>query len=304
MTGRRALVTGVDTAAGRSLVRMLHRRGVAVVGTTAAPVRDLPLLALHVTHSAEHPSFLPELVRLATEHEVTWVIPTAAAELPVVAAGRSGFPSPKSVIVAGPGPVALTHDALLSAWHLAARDVPVPQTGVPTDFRDSAEALEWLGGPFVLKARRPGRPGSVRLVRSPDQVDLGRLDDGLVVQAFAPGDEFAAVVWRAPQGDLTLALLRRPGIRAGGVVGTVDLVPVAPGAEPDVEWAVRAAVRALGITGPAHLVLRRGRDGRPLVLGVEARFGDSLTAAPHVLDAALGLDPDADSMRESDRRGA
>ena len=48
-----------------------------------------------------------------------------------------------------------------------------------------------------------------------------------------------------------------------------------------------AAVRALGLTGPVDVDVRRLVDGRPVVLEVNARFGANSAAAPELLDAVL-----------------
>jgi carbamoyl-phosphate synthase large subunit len=49
-----------------------------------------------------------------------------------------------------------------------------------------------------------------------------------------------------------------------------------------------AAVRALGLTGPVDVDVRRRADGTPVVLGVTARFGRNSGLAPEMLDAVLG----------------
>lgn len=302
---RRALVTGVGDPAGRAVADLLVDRGVEVVGTHPEQVDGRDLLASHVTPASDDPRLLPELVRLARHYAVTWVVPTALGELPAVAAGRSGFPTPRDVVTSGPGPVVLADDKLAATWHLGARDVPVPLCAVPSQFASPAQAFEGFGGPFVIRRRRSTTPRTAQLIRTPDQVDLSALTDDHLLQAFAPGAQYAAVVWRPSQGDLTLATFRRSGVADGRLPVSRDLVLVEAGSEPDVEWAVRAAVRALGIIGPAHVDIRRGRDGRPAVLGVKASFRDSVLAAPHILEAALGIATEAtDRGGDARLRGA
>jgi carbamoylphosphate synthase large subunit len=42
------------------------------------------------------------------------------------------------------------------------------------------------------------------------------------------------------------------------------------------------------LTGPVDLDVRRGVDGEPVVLEINARFGANSSHAPEVLDALLG----------------
>ena len=43
----------------------------------------------------------------------------------------------------------------------------------------------------------------------------------------------------------------------------------------------------MGFFGPLDVDVRRGKDGRPAVLEINARFGANIAFAPEILDAAL-----------------
>jgi carbamoylphosphate synthase large subunit len=55
----------------------------------------------------------------------------------------------------------------------------------------------------------------------------------------------------------------------------------------DVGSVAMAAVRALGLTGPVDIDVRRRADESPVVLEVNARFGADSESAPELLDAVL-----------------
>ena len=56
---------------------------------------------------------------------------------------------------------------------------------------------------------------------------------------------------------------------------------------PDVATLAAATSRALRLEGPIDIDVRRSRDGRPLVLEVNARVGANVRSADEVLEALL-----------------
>jgi D-alanine-D-alanine ligase-like ATP-grasp enzyme len=56
---------------------------------------------------------------------------------------------------------------------------------------------------------------------------------------------------------------------------------------PDVAELAITAGRALGLSGPLDIDIRRRADNVPVVLEINARFGIHIAQAPEVLDAAL-----------------
>jgi len=51
------------------------------------------------------------------------------------------------------------------------------------------------------------------------------------------------------------------------------------------------AARALGLSGPVDVGIRRRADGLPVVLQIDASFGPNCAYAPEVLDAAVSAMP-------------
>ena len=224
---------------------------------------------------SEEAGYLPTLHRIVNRHGVSIVIPTLDEELPVMAAVRHWPEAGVVVIVAGSTAVGLAQDKLVMAWQLAGRGVATPRTMSPSDFSDTAAARESLGQAVVVRSRRAGRrAGGARVLFTADDIDWGRLDDDFVVQQFIPGREYVCVLYR-PEGAAKRGSVVFESLRPGPAHEEVR--PVPPGQADDVGRTAWAAIRALGVTGPAVVVLRRALDGTVMVLSVRPRFGRHCT---------------------------
>jgi carbamoyl-phosphate synthase large subunit len=310
------LLTGAAGPAGRSLLAQLRHRGVTVVavdanparadgpggatsgaGTVVAPGRgaDRPV---RVVPLARHVRFLPEIERIAQEGGADLVVPTVSEELPVLAARRDD-PGATPVLLGHAKAVADADDKLATATVLRAAAVPVPAFGRPEDFGSVEEAHDALGGALVVKPRvsRGGR--GVLLVDAGWRGIWSGMPAQAIVQRFAPGTEYAPVVYRGPSGDTTAVVVLEKTELAQGAVG--NAVSVRRVEEPDVADVARRAVVALDLHGPVDLDIRRDHDGVPRVLEVNARFGANSAAAPELLDAVLA---DLDAWLTGRRRAA
>lgn len=281
------LVTGVGGPLGRSVALELVRRG-AIVHGTDVDVVDVDQVATWRVPPAADPRYLPSITRLVANLGVSLVIPTTLAELPVVAAGRAAFSATVDVVVAGAGAVATAHDRLLTSHHLATRGVAVPPFSVPSGYSGAAEAIADLGGPLMIRPRTRGTADKALLVTSAEDVDWSTLTDDLIMQRHLEGADYASMAYRpsvkgvprqvmvlqathptlaAPQ-DHPLAQVQRSGVE-------------------DIERLTMAAVRALGLSGPVDLVIRREKGQAPVVLDVTPRLGRHFAATPQILDSIL-----------------
>lgn len=267
------LVTGVDGPVGTALAVDLAARGFTVHGTHqlawVAP-RDVPGMQWHLVPRPEDPGYLPALHRIVQHHAVDFIIPTTDEELPVIAGVRRWPDEGVFVVVSGPGPVSLAQDKLLTSWQLTSHGVLAPACASPSDFADTAEALASLGDAIVLRSRHAGRKsGGARVVHRPDELEWDRLDDDFVVQHFICGPEYLCCLYR-PDGPgnrgMVVFEVLRPGPRHDAVRA------LSPGEAEDLERTAWAAVRALGVLGPAEVILRRSGDGRAHVISVHPRF--------------------------------
>jgi carbamoylphosphate synthase large subunit len=286
----RVLVTGVGGPAGRALAAQLTERGIPVLGTD---IRDLPEVAgvpVVRVPEASDPELVSSLRRLVSAEGINLVIPTVSEELPRLAAFRPGFGPDVRVIIGSPGAVALADDKLYTAWQLHSAGVPIPAFGVPRDFSCAEEAMDILGGPLVIKPRvsRGGR--GVVVVRNGGDVDWDGLPGGLIVQEFIPGTEYGPMVFGTPAHNTTppfAVVVEKTELAQGDVGNAVSTRRVEAGEASDVGNVAMAAVRALSLTGPVDVDVRRRADGTPVVLEVNARFGANSQRAPELLDAVL-----------------
>jgi carbamoyl-phosphate synthase large subunit len=120
------------------------------------------------------------------------------------------------------------------------------------------------------------------------------LDSSLIVQRFAPGTEYAPVVLRNrpcsdrdSDPDDVVVVLEKTELKEGRVGNAVAVRRVEAPAAADVATLAVAAVRVLGLTGPADVDIRRMPDGMPVILEVNARFGANSAQAPELVDGVL-----------------
>lgn len=284
----RVLLTGAGGPAGLSLARQLHALGHEAVGADMNPVEDSPLVAFETVLAAREPKMIGQLIEIVAKHGVDVFIPSVSDELPFVAdaveQGRFDVP----VIIGDPAAVHTAHDKYLTMRALDAAGVGVPRYGLPSEYPSAEAALAAFGGPIIVKPRVGRGSRGVMLVRSAAGVEWSTLGDDQVVQAFAPGQEYAPMV-HAPLREgapCALGAVRKSGTgeewSGGDDAETLDLAEA-----PDIAALAEAAVRALGLRGPVDLDVRRTADGTPVVLEVNARFGANSAHAPQILAGVL-----------------
>lgn len=284
----RLLITGAGGPAGQALVAQLRHRGLEVLGADMRSVPEAPV-PVRTVPAATDPGYLPALRDLVVTEGIDVLIPTVSEELPVLAEAAGTFGHTR-VLIGSAAAVRAADDKLSTALTLQAAGVPVPRFAVPQRFATGDEAVALWGGPIVVKPRisRGGR--GVQLLTGADAALWNQLDEGLLVQEFAAGTEYAPVVFQpAPGGDIgaddgVTVVLEKVAL-AQGRVG--NALAVRRCQAPDVAAVAQSAVRALGLTGPVDVDVRRDGTGRPLVLEVNARFGANSAAAPELLDAVL-----------------
>lgn len=282
------LVTGAGGELGRTVARELVRRG-AVVHATDVQSVSLDGVTTWKIPSANDPHYLPAVTRLVADLGISLVIPTTLAELPVLATGRATFSSGVDVVVAGAGPVATSRDRLLTAHHLASRRVAVPPFSVPSAFKGTAEALQAMGGPLAIRPRTSETARAAFRVTSPTDVDWATLTDDLIVQRHLNGVEYVPMAYR-PGGrkgvSRQVVVLRSPDPVLPNGRAPAGVHVQRSGVE-DIERLTMAAVRALGLSGPVDLVVRREEGRPPVVFDVTARLGRHFASTPQILDSIL-----------------
>jgi carbamoylphosphate synthase large subunit len=280
----RILVTGVGGPAGRNIAAMLLERGYSVTGVDARDVA-IPGVDFLKVPLAGHPDFIAELSSVADLEGAELLIPTVTEELPIIAAQWKEV-SAVPAMIGPPRAVADANDKYLTCLRLSESRVSVPRFCLPSQARSASELEKTLGWPCISKPR-VGRGGRGVAVRYPeDWPALAALDDGTILQEFLPGTDYGPNVFVSQDAGLpaTVVVLEKTLLKEG-IIG--NAVEVRRAVAPDVMALACAAARAMGLFGPLDVDIRRGADGSPAVLEINARFGANIAFAPEILHAAL-----------------
>lgn len=291
---RAALVVGAASSSGRSLARQLVAYGLRVHCVDSRPV-VVPAATCHQIPGG--PGVLPALARLVRDEHIDLVIPVSSVALSLVSVGRAAFGAHVDVVVPGPGPTAVAQDRLMTAWSLRAHGVEVPHFGVPSDFVEQQGMQSFLRRALMLRMRSTDREPRSELVDNATELDWASLADDILVQEFVPGTTYLAVLYRPLDGKGRLTTLLEETILDDGSIGAAVVGGESP--LPAIQRVAQAAVRALGITGPAEVSLRDREGADPVVLDVRVGFGPHSDQVPELLDAVLRDHPPKTAVVES-----
>ena len=282
MVMKKILVTGVGELAGRNVAQLLLGRGHVVVGTNARSVA-VPGITFRLVPAASDSSFMDRLHQIVQQEKIDLLIPAASEELPLIAErwnNRDGVPA-----LIGPfDAVYAANDKYLTADHLSKNNVRVPRYSLPSQTKSAEDIANAVGWPCLSKPRIGYGGHGVAVWHEKDYTFMETLDDRSILQEFVPGVEYTANVCLGHNGQDRVVVLEKTRLREGNVGPALEVRRVD---EPDVAQLAIAAGRALGLTGPLDIDIRRRADNVPVVLEINARFGAHIAQAPEVLDAAL-----------------
>jgi len=279
---KKILVTGVGGPAGRSVSTLLMERHYPLIGTDMRSLEDLDFPFFQVP-PANHAQFLKEVCKIAQESQVDLIIPTVSEELPIFARGWKNH-SQIPVVVSSSTAVQIADDKYLTAVALSNAGVAVPRYLLPSQVHSEKDIADHIGWPCISKPR-VGRGGrEVTLRYKPDYEQVIALGDGYILQEFAGGTDYAPNVYYGPDGQHMEIVLEKTELKQG-LVGNAKSVRRIDDA--DVAGTAFAAARAVGLSGPLDIDIRRKVDGIPVVLEINARFGANIRYAPEILDAVI-----------------
>lgn len=237
---------------------------------------------------ATDPGYDGAMLDLVDRFAPDLVVPTVSDGLPRLAVLGQAAGLGRRLVLSPPGPTAVAGDKLLTMWSLARQEVATPVHAPADRFPSAAAALDWAGGPVVVKPRSSRGGRGVHVVEDPADPVWGRLDGGWVVQGFAPGVEYSPQVYRSPDSGQTLVVvLEKAALEHGRVGNALAATRIRDGDAPDVAALAQRTAQALGVVGAVDMDVRRLADGTPVVLEVNARFGALSAHAPELLDAVL-----------------
>jgi carbamoyl-phosphate synthase large subunit len=279
----RVLLTGVGGPSGKAAVSALRARGFWTLGVDMSDVANEADAFVRVP-AALDPAYPDVLRRLVRAHGITWLFPTVAEELVVVAELAPALRAQGvAVFISTPGMARICQDKWETAQALRAHGLAVPASAVG----DTDEAAVRVLGFPVVSRPRVGRGGRGVVVHDGPGVAPGAAN--VIWQEFMPGTEYDVLFVRHPDPPHAVVMMQvfeKTVLKDGRVGNALEVKPVEV---PDVAWLAEAAARALGLTGPLDMDIRRGRDGRARVLEINARIGAHALKAPAVFDVLVAL---------------
>lgn len=270
MQATRVLVTGAGGPAGVAVIRSLLLRPDVIVFAADMDgwASGLYLVAderRRLVPPGAHPDFVAALQRLVRDDQLDVVISTVDVELIAVADRRDELAP--AVLAAPPGEtlrVALDKLALAERCETTGRVPRTVQAGA------DALAVEWEF-PVFAKPRSGAGSRGVRIVLDRAALERLPLDENLIVQDLLPGEEYSVDVIADGKGHVVAAVPRtRERVDSGVAIAGRTLHDI------ELERTATGVAEAIGLIGVANVQLRRGRDGRAMLLEVNPRFPGAL----------------------------
>lgn len=282
---RRVIVTGAGGPAGGSLVQQLRLRGHAVLGLDSVS-RGSADFAIDPIPAALEPVFASQLFSTAQRWGADLIIPTVTEELIVP---QLHEPQRNWAIAIAPlAAVQIANDKWLTVQALQAQGIAVPHSALAGGDEVSPTWLAMPDDVSLLSKPRLGRGARGVRVHENGQ---GARDSGQdrIVQELVTGTEYVVDLFVDPNTrDIRATVAMRKTKLAQGIVGNgISVERLSPDTALDVVDLACRAVRAIGLTGPADIDVRRRADGQAVVLEINARFGAHSAHAPEVLDGVL-----------------
>jgi carbamoyl-phosphate synthase large subunit len=277
------LVTGAGGPSGAAAITALKARRFTV---TAVDMGSVAHQADHfaLVPAARDPAYVATHQALLSSGGVTWFFPTVADELVLAAQMAPRLRSRGiTVFISNAGAVRTCSDKWQTARALRAHGIAVPRSAIGPA---ADAAVRALGFPVVSRPR-VGRGGRGVVVH--EAAGTPPSTDAAIWQEFMPGTEYDVLFVRhpdAPHRMLTLQVFEKTVLKEGRVGNALEVVPVAA---PDVAALAEAAATVLGLTGPIDMDVRRGADGVPRLLEINARIGAHALRAPRVFDVLVEL---------------
>lgn len=280
---QRVLVTGVGGPSGKAATAALQERGFFVLGV------DMNIVANDADQFAQVPasldaSYPATLLSLIAENNIDWLFPTVAEELVIVAGLADELRMQGvTVFISGAAAVSICEDKWVTAQALAMHHIPVPCSAIG---RADDPAVRCLGFPVVSRPR-VGRGGRGVVVHDGPGVEPAVAEP--VWQEFMSGIEYDVLLVRNPapsQRVIMCQVFEKVSLKEGRVGNATEVKAVDV---PDVAALAEDAASALGLTGPLDMDIRRGNDGMPRLIEINARIGAHALKAPAMFDVLVDL---------------
>lgn len=279
MKGLVAMVTGAGGPAGRAVSEYFLETGITVMRADMNVIAGSDFTRLP---AASDKRFVRALEQALNREQIKLLVPTVTEELPKIADRRESIRQNScSVFLSASEAIRIADDKWRTAQTLANLGVNVPRS-----YSGDSKAALLQTVPFpMLSKPRCGRGGRGIEVHANVSDLPAVLSSGRVFQEFLEGDEFDVNLFGDLGGRCSACVVLKKTALKDGIVG--NAVSVERVHEPDVAALAMAAVSALGLEGPVDIDIRRGLDGIPRILEINARVGANVRAAEEVLTALV-----------------
>lgn len=267
----------LSSAGRRYALLQIFRKALAELGLPGA-VMAADMTALSAAYQAADqgflvphctsPEFVPRVLEICRENEISLVVPTIDTELPVYAKNRDAFARiGTTVAVSSKETVAIAGDkARTHAW-LSASGFPTVRQATIEEARSDRAAWPF---PFLVKPAGGSSSIGVGIMRDEVQLEAATRGGGYIAQTIAPGIEHTIDVLVTRAGRSVCAVPRRRlEVRAGEVSKGMTV------RSPELETLARRISEALpGAYGCLNVqVFHDDRTGAMNVIELNARFG-------------------------------
>jgi carbamoyl-phosphate synthase large subunit len=231
------------------------------------------------TPRCDHPQFIPSLLEACAAHRVDAIVPTIDTELAVLAAHRDELQRGGAGLwLSSLETIEICADKRRTNRWLRGNGFPAVSQFTPLEALQQQPCI-----PFPLIAKPPRGSASLGVRRLNRRIELEAcLEQDLIVETVAPGDEYTVHVWAGAEGRALCAVpCRRLEVRAGEVskgrtekhAGLMRLASDVVDALPGCRGAVNVQI-FLDASGAMHVIEINPRfgGGYPLVDRAGAPF--------------------------------
>jgi carbamoyl-phosphate synthase large subunit len=214
--------------------------------------------------------YLTVLKTLIQRHRISVVIPTADAELPLLAANKSRIQEQLSctVLVNPLEELERFTDKYLAALWFQEHKIPSPKTALADDLQDLRPIAEQWGYPLILKPRIGGGSRYMFKVGAWDELKRHHpvVPRPLLQEHLEPDDEeYTAGTYRSMKGEIRVIVFKRT--LKFGMTNTAETILD----RPDLEDFCRDVISRTNLIGSNNIQFRDTATG-PKVLEINPRF--------------------------------
>jgi carbamoyl-phosphate synthase large subunit len=267
------MVTAAGSAPAVAVIQALRQQSEIPVRVVAADMDPLSV-GFHLTPeralipAASDPDFIPRVLQVCQQHDVTVLFPIIDEELQTFADHAPAFrESGIQVVTNAPETVRVAKDKWLTYLWCRRHGVRMPRTWTPAQREHS------LSFPVMVKPRAGRGSVGVHLVRSERELEdeLARGGD-LIIQEYVEGPEFTVDILTDPEGRVLSAVPRERLMTKAGMCVKGRTV-----SRPQLlELSVHVA-EAFPLTPRGNLQFKQSRrDGEYYLIEVNPKFGAGL----------------------------